>query len=126
MSLNIKHPDADKLARALANKTGESITQAVIIALKERLLREEGRNLPTSLTEELLKIAERCSHLPDLDRRSPDEILGYDQHGIPGYPPNAPPIVQQTSHRQSPDAKENDKNDLHGNHHGTHRNHHGY
>ena len=106
MSLNIKHPDADKLARALANKTGESITQAVIIALKERLLREEGRNLPTSLTEELLKIAQRCSHLPDLDRRSPDEILGYDQHGIPDYPPNHPPIVGRKSPKQSSNAKQ--------------------
>ena len=43
MSLNIKHPEADRLARELAEKTGETITEAVINALRDRLAREEGR-----------------------------------------------------------------------------------
>ena len=83
MPLNIKHPEADRLARALANKTGESITEAVIRALREQLRREEGRNTYPSLKEELLAISDRCSALPDIDTRAPDEILGYDEHGIP-------------------------------------------
>jgi len=81
MPLNIKHPEADRLARELAEKTGETITEVVIGALRERLAREEGRlSLPT-LAEEILAIGRRCAALPDLDLRSPEEIVGYDQHG---------------------------------------------
>jgi len=40
MALSIKDPDADKLARALAERTGETLTEAVINALRERLERE--------------------------------------------------------------------------------------
>lgn len=40
MALNIKDPEADRLARALAAQTGETITEAVIKALRERLKRE--------------------------------------------------------------------------------------
>lgn len=119
MSLNIKHPDADKLARALANKTGESITQAVIISLKERLLREEGRNLPSSLSEELLKIGHRCSILPDLDMRTPDEIMGYDQHGVPATSQDVPSSHKASLTKES-SAKGATKaeNNVHGNAHG--------
>ena len=84
MALSIKHPEAEKLARALASKTGENITETIIKALQERLIREEGKSLLPQLKDELLKISQRCSALPDLDKRSPDEILGYDQHGLPG------------------------------------------
>jgi antitoxin VapB len=40
MPLSIKDPDADRLARALAQRTGETLTEAVINALRERLERE--------------------------------------------------------------------------------------
>lgn len=83
MPLNIKHPEADRLARELARKTGESITDAVINALRERLAREEGRSSLPGLKEEILAIGRRCAALPDRDTRSPDEILGYDEHGLP-------------------------------------------
>ena len=83
MSLNIKSPEADRLARALAAKTAETITDAVIRALRERLAREEGRGRPHSLKDELLAIGRRCAALPDLDMRSPDEILGYNEIGVP-------------------------------------------
>src|SRR6185503_3897812 len=43
VALNIKHPEADRLARTLARATGESITEAVLTAIKERLQRETGR-----------------------------------------------------------------------------------
>ena len=32
---------------------------------------------------EILEIGQRCAALPDLDARPPDEILGYDRHGLP-------------------------------------------
>jgi len=83
MALNIKHPEADKLARTLANKTGETITEAVIQALRERLMREKGRRTSIQLKDELLEIGHRCAGLPDLDIRTPNEIIGYDEHGLP-------------------------------------------
>jgi antitoxin VapB len=83
MALSIKHPEADRLARRLAAITGESITEATIKALEERLLREQGRVRGPRLRDELRTIRERCAALPVLDPRSPDEILGYDDIGVP-------------------------------------------
>lgn len=83
MPLNIKHPDADRLARELAERTGETITETVIIALRERLVREEDRNAAPDLREEILTISRLCAALPDRDRRSAEEILGYDERGLP-------------------------------------------
>lgn len=81
--LNIKNPEADRLARALAKQTGETITVVVIEALREKLLREQGKRAPTELKQALLLIGRRCATLPDLDTRSADEILGYDSKGLP-------------------------------------------
>ena len=83
MPLSIKHPEAERLARALAGQTGETITQAVITALSERLKRNQGRSAVPRLKDQLLEIGRRCAALPDLDTRSPDEILGYDAAGVP-------------------------------------------
>ena len=83
MALNIKNPEVDVIARRLAETTGESITEAVLKALRERLEREEGRKRVLSLKEELMEIGHRCASLPDFDTRSPDEIIGYDEHGVP-------------------------------------------
>lgn len=83
MALNIKHSDADQLARRLAAKIGETLTDAVLNALRERLSREEARRRAPSLRRELEAIRKRCSSLPVLDARPADEILGYDEHGLP-------------------------------------------
>lgn len=83
MPLNIKHTEADRLARELADATGESITTAVITALRERLQRLRGRRTRASLSEEIARIQERVRRLPVLERRTPDEIVGYDDHGLP-------------------------------------------
>jgi antitoxin VapB len=83
MPLSIKHPEADRLARSLADLTGQSITDAVIQALREQLRRESGRGSPVQLQEELRAISDRCANLPDLDRRTPEEIIGFDEHGLP-------------------------------------------
>lgn len=89
MSLNIKHPEADRLARQLVNLTGESITEIVIEALSEKLQKEHGRMLAPNLKEELLEISHRCAAIKDLDKRSADEILNYDEHGLPGKDRNS-------------------------------------
>lgn len=81
MGLSIKNEEAERLARELAARTGESITQAVLAALRERLRRIEAQRRPGSLSAELIEIGHRCAALPVLDTRSPDEILGYNESG---------------------------------------------
>jgi antitoxin VapB len=83
MALSIKHPEADRLARELAALTGETLTDAVVIALRERLARQAGRARVVSLREELATIRQRCASLPVLDDRTPEEIIGYDSRGLP-------------------------------------------
>ena len=84
MALTINHPEADELAQELSHYTGENVTQAVVNALRERLEREKEKVSQTvSLKEELLRIGQECAALPLLDQRSPDEILGYSNIGIP-------------------------------------------
>jgi antitoxin VapB len=83
MALSIKNPEADRLARELAKTTGETLTEAVVRALRERLRRERGRLRAPRLKDEMRAIRARCSKLPVLDPRTPDEILGYDDSGLP-------------------------------------------
>jgi antitoxin VapB len=85
MALNIRNAEAEQLAAQLAQLTGESKTQAVAQALRERLGRLRRRGvLRQRLAEELDEIALRCAALPVQDRRCADEILGYDDQGVPG------------------------------------------
>ncbi len=83
MALNIKNPEADELARQLAERSGRSITEVVVKALRESLAREMGRARPRSLGDELREIGRRCAALPDQDQRSAEEILGFDEMGVP-------------------------------------------
>jgi antitoxin VapB len=83
MALNIKNPEADRLARELSTATGETITEAIVQALRERLRRVRGRSRGPRLRDELRDIRQRVAGLPVRDRRTPDEILGYDEHGLP-------------------------------------------
>jgi antitoxin VapB len=83
MALSIRNPKAEKLARELAAEYGETITQTITRALEERLERLHGRSTAIDLAEEIFKISNRCSAIPDQDQRSADEILGYDSLGVP-------------------------------------------
>ncbi|MGD0497721.1 MAG: type II toxin-antitoxin system VapB family antitoxin [Bryobacteraceae bacterium] len=83
MALSIKHSQADQLARELAAATGVSITEAVIRALSEQLKRETGRRTAARLKQDLRAISDRCASLPDRDPRTPEEIIGFDERGIP-------------------------------------------
>ena len=84
MALSIKDSEADRLAREVAARTGETLTTAVIVALRERLARLRGRSKRRRLRDELREIGRRCAQLPTLDDRSSEEILGYDDRGLPG------------------------------------------
>ena len=81
MAISIKNDRAEQLARQVASTTGESLTDAVIHSLEERLERLKGRRSAPDLVETLMAISRRCSSLPDLDTRDGDEILGYDDQG---------------------------------------------
>lgn len=83
MSLIVEHPEADRFAHQRAATTGESLTAAVLQALRERLAREQGRQRTPGLRNELRAIREHCAKLPILATRSPEEILGYDATGVP-------------------------------------------
>jgi antitoxin VapB len=84
MALSLKDPETDRLAREVARLTGESLTEAVRKALAERLQRERlRRGRPRqSLADELNEIALHCAGLHELDSRSADQIIGYDEKGL--------------------------------------------
>jgi antitoxin VapB len=82
MSLNIKDPEAHKLAKALQRETGETMTHAVTEALRERLERVRRRRKLEVTTEELLTIGRRCASSlkgPAVDHGT----LLYDERGLP-------------------------------------------
>jgi antitoxin VapB len=83
MALSIKNPEAERLARLVAKETGESLTGAIDQALRERLARLKRKQRAPDLIEQLHEIARRVKALPVLDDRTPDEILGYDENGLP-------------------------------------------
>lgn len=83
MALSLKDPEADRLAREVARRTGETLTGAIVTALRERLARLRTRPSPKRVSEALREIGERCAALPTLDDRSEDDILGYDENGLP-------------------------------------------
>lgn len=81
MALNIKDEKAHELARELARRRGTSLTRAVTEALAEALDRTAPK--VDAKLERLREISLRASRLPVLDDRSADEILGYDDTGMP-------------------------------------------
>ena len=83
MALNIRNPETEQLAETLAKLTGETKTQAVTVALRDRLERLSRLRSGRRLAEELDEIALHCASLPVLDSRDADEILGYDEQGLP-------------------------------------------
>ena len=83
MALNIKDPETDRLARQLADLTGESITVAVKKALNDRIERERRRHSMKIDLAEVERIIARYAKLPVVDSRSPDELIGYDESGLP-------------------------------------------
>lgn len=82
MAFNVKNQEADDLLRQLTSLTGESLTDAIIVSLRERLEREERqRTARGHLT--LDEAIQRLAGLPVVDTRTEHEILGYDEHGLP-------------------------------------------
>jgi antitoxin VapB len=82
MALNIRNHETEKLAADLAALTGETQTEAVTKALRDRLERVKRRRSKRRLADRLDEIAKHCASLPILDRRSPENML-YDEQGFP-------------------------------------------
>jgi antitoxin VapB len=83
MALSIKDPETEQLARSLAQLTGENITTATKRAIEERLRRLGGQADKDALLQDMAEIRRRWSEMHVLDNRTPEEILGYDEHGLP-------------------------------------------
>ena len=81
MSLNIKNAETHKLARELATLTGESVTEAVTVAVRERLSRVRRVGLAERLREISLDAAKRWKE-PYRSMEDPTAFL-YDERGLP-------------------------------------------
>ncbi len=84
MSLNIKNEETCRLAGELARLTGETMTGAITVALRERLEREKRERSGEARLREIRVIAERCAKLL---RDGPSAVKHgdflYDEHGLP-------------------------------------------
>jgi len=83
MPLSIKSLETERLVREIAAKTGESLTGAIQKALEERLERINRERQSRTLANQIEEILARVDQLPVLDVRSADEIVGYDEDGLP-------------------------------------------
>ncbi len=82
MPLELRSAKTDALARELATATGEDIETAVERAIEERLERIPRRpRVPRQ--SNIDAIFDRLARMPVLDTRTPEEIIGYDEHGVP-------------------------------------------
>ena len=84
MSLNIKNDETCQLAGELARLTGETMTGAITVALRERLKREKHERSIEARVHELRAIAERCAQLlgPGPSAVEHGDVL-YDERGLP-------------------------------------------
>ena len=85
MSLNIKNQETHRLARELAQLTGETMTGAITVALKERLEREQRER---SIEERLRKMRVISNRIAKLPRRPGPSAAEhgdflYDERGLP-------------------------------------------
>ena len=83
MALSIRKSETERLARTVASQTGESLTEAIEQALRERLERLQRQKRAHALAEKLDDILARVDALPTLDSHTADKVLGYDKHGMP-------------------------------------------
>lgn len=81
--LTIKDPAGQELAKKLSNMTGKNLTTVIVEALAEKLERTTSipRKDPAKLFDELYSMTQKTAAFPVIDKRSPDEILGYDDRG---------------------------------------------
>ncbi|HPZ48842.1 MAG TPA: type II toxin-antitoxin system VapB family antitoxin [Propionibacteriaceae bacterium] len=79
----MKNPVTDRLAPELADATGESLTEAVRRAIEDRLAKVARASSSDDVLSLYMSIIDRGRRMPIIDSRSEDEILGYDDDGLP-------------------------------------------
>jgi len=77
--LKIDDPETVRLAHQLAKETGETLTEAVTVAIRERLSAVRRK----AALDDLAEIQAFVASLPVRDARTPEEMLGYDEFGLP-------------------------------------------
>lgn len=86
MSLNIKSDEAESLARTLAGTTGETLTRAVTVALRERLERVRASR-DTEISERAARLLEigddAAGRWVDPYATADHGALLYDERGLP-------------------------------------------
>ena len=83
MPISLKSPETERLARTLAEATGESITEAIRRALEERLQRLNNASSFAQYLEPIQRVQQRIRERPVLDARAADDIIGYGDDGAP-------------------------------------------
>ena len=84
MGLSIKNDETEQLVRELARRKGVGVTTAIRLAVRNELANTPRlKKDPAAIMEAVRKIQESVAKLPILDDRSADEILGYDENGLP-------------------------------------------
>ncbi len=81
MAINIKNAEVEFAVRKLADCMGVDLTHAIGSAVNHELGRIDSAR--SSRLSRMRAIADRVSELPVLDYRTSDEILGYDDAGLP-------------------------------------------
>jgi antitoxin VapB len=91
MALVIDNPETERLVEELARKTGHKPDEAIAELIREKLEGPAGPQAAPESEEERLEavrarirtIQDRVAAMPDIDTRSADEIIGYDEYGVP-------------------------------------------
>ncbi len=81
MALSIKNEEVERLARELSRDTGRGVTETIRVALEEQYDKLRRSKRGCGVYDEIRDISRRCGALPELDVRSAEEILGYNERG---------------------------------------------
>lgn len=88
MTTDLIDPDTESLAREIARATAkpvQTIVREAIAAKAEAagIVRKRRKFTPEELVARMTALSDHCASLPVLDPRTPDEIIGYDEFGVP-------------------------------------------
>jgi antitoxin VapB len=90
MSINIKNKEADRLLAELKSATGKGASEVVLDLLRRehaRIAADQPSRPDKAEVERILAVTREMQRLwresPVIDPRTPDEILGYDENGLP-------------------------------------------
>ena len=83
MGISIKHDEYERLIRQLAEDRGTSLTEAIGVAVRNEIDRGRKAAGDETFTERVRRLQALVREAPMLDPRTPDEIIGYDEYGLP-------------------------------------------